>query len=360
MKTNSLNTTQVLLKEGARIDKVDAKGRSMLMIAAEKGFSEMVKLLLQAGADANQHNHDKEKGETLTSLSCALAAGFPDAALLLLHGTDLSCSNILNPVLKYAAVLGHVGILKALLDKVGQNQTVDIMKSMKTILSYVIEFANTDALVEILNTYKDRESIKDILDDEQELLTAVKTDKPDLLKIWIPFINNERRLSKLIIEAIITRGNRDMIRILNSKFNIQLPISGENIPLYLAEEEVTPNNILFYIPKCVEWDYSDKLEGIEDLVESGYKISIPDLITKFHAPPIHLNLCNTKCKQQLVCQLLREAVVIQKDLISKIGELFPVFRGSTAWPVGSILEGTRIGSIELDTSVALTRQMMAV
>ena len=219
VKTNSLNATQLLLKEGARIDKVDAKGRSMLMIAAEKGFSEMVKLLLQAGADANQHNHDKEKGETRTSLSCALAAGFPDAALLLLHGTDLSCSNILNPVLKYAAVLGHVGILKALLDKVGQNQTFDIMKSVKTILSYVIEFGNTDALGEILNIYKNRESIKAFLDDGQVLLTAVKTDKPDLLKILSPFINNEGRISNPIIEAIITRGQMDILRILNYTFS---------------------------------------------------------------------------------------------------------------------------------------------
>ena len=39
------------------------------MIAAEKGFSEMVKLLLQAGADANQHNHDNQMREERISLS---------------------------------------------------------------------------------------------------------------------------------------------------------------------------------------------------------------------------------------------------------------------------------------------------
>jgi ankyrin repeat protein len=41
VKTNSLNTTKLLLKEGARNDKVDAKHKLMLMIAAEEGFSEM-------------------------------------------------------------------------------------------------------------------------------------------------------------------------------------------------------------------------------------------------------------------------------------------------------------------------------
>ena len=168
----------------------------MLMNAAEKGFSEMINLLLKAGSNLNQQNHDKEKSETQTILSCALAAGFPNAAFLLLHETDLSCSNILNPVLKYAAILGHVGILKALLNNVGQNQTFDIMKSVETIIS------------------KDRESVKTFLDDEQVLLTAVKTDKPDLLKILIPFINNEGR----IIKAIITRGHMDILRILNYTF----------------------------------------------------------------------------------------------------------------------------------------------
>ena len=73
------------------------------------------------------------------------------------------------------------------------------------------------------------------------------------------------------------------IRILNYRLHLQLPLSGDHIPLYLSEYEVTPNNFLFYIIKCVEWDYSDKLEGMEDLVDSGYKISIPDLITKFHS-----------------------------------------------------------------------------
>ena len=68
------------------------------MNAAEKGFSEMINLLLKVGSNLNQQNHDKEKSETQTILSCALAAGFPNAAFLLLHETDLSGPNVLNPV----------------------------------------------------------------------------------------------------------------------------------------------------------------------------------------------------------------------------------------------------------------------
>ena len=89
-----------------------------------------------------------------------------------------------------------MGILKALLNNVGQNQSLNITKSVKTIISYVIELANTEALVEILITYKDKESNKNFLDDEQMLFSEVKTDKPDLLKILYPYTNNEGRHDK--------------------------------------------------------------------------------------------------------------------------------------------------------------------
>ena len=96
---------------------------------------------------------------------------------------------------------------------------------------------------------------------------------------------------------------------------------------------------------------------MKEMPDSDGKIRITDLISKFHSPQTHFDLCSKTCEQQLVCQLVREALVIQKDLASKIGEFFPIFKGASAFPVGSIVVGTRIGKIpdELDTSVALSR-----
>ena len=50
---DGVKTTELLLARGARLDEVDDRGRSALMMAAELGHGEIVKLLLARGAMAD-------------------------------------------------------------------------------------------------------------------------------------------------------------------------------------------------------------------------------------------------------------------------------------------------------------------
>ena len=190
VETNSVDAAKLLIQKGANIKKVDKKQRSLLMRSAEQGLCYMIKLLLKAGADANAYKHVcarsvgsspcnqyEQENETRTSLAYALGSGFQDAALLLIPETDLSCPNVLNPVLKYAGVLGHRGVLNALLEKIGQIQNCDIIESVKTLLISTIKFAHTEAFLDILNKYKDSDGIKSFLDDDSVLVTAVENKK---------------------------------------------------------------------------------------------------------------------------------------------------------------------------------------
>jgi uncharacterized protein len=64
--TDGVKTTELLLARGARLDEVDDRGRSALMMAAELGHGEIIKLLLARRATADLK--DKE-GKTAADLA---------------------------------------------------------------------------------------------------------------------------------------------------------------------------------------------------------------------------------------------------------------------------------------------------
>jgi ankyrin repeat protein len=63
---DGLSTTELLLSRGARLDQVDDRGRTALMMAAELGHIEIIKLLLARGADADARDLD---GKTAADLA---------------------------------------------------------------------------------------------------------------------------------------------------------------------------------------------------------------------------------------------------------------------------------------------------
>ena len=63
---DGLKTTQLLLAQGARLDDVDNRGRSALMMAAELGHTHIIKLLLAQGATSDLKDHE---GKTAADLA---------------------------------------------------------------------------------------------------------------------------------------------------------------------------------------------------------------------------------------------------------------------------------------------------
>ncbi|MFM2303206.1 MAG: hypothetical protein RLZZ135_613, partial [Cyanobacteriota bacterium] len=75
------------LARGAQVNTTDAQGTTALMFAAQKGFTRIVDLLIEAGADLNIHR--SQFGTTALMLAAA-ARQVEIVRLLLARGVDLN------------------------------------------------------------------------------------------------------------------------------------------------------------------------------------------------------------------------------------------------------------------------------
>jgi uncharacterized protein len=78
--SNDANKVRELIAQGVNIDEADASGDSPLIMAAYKGYAEIVRLLLEAGADVSV----VDPGMQATALHAAAYAGRTEAAKLLI------------------------------------------------------------------------------------------------------------------------------------------------------------------------------------------------------------------------------------------------------------------------------------
>jgi ankyrin repeat protein len=77
---------KTLIADGANVDELDPNGDAPLVMAAYLGHTEIVRLLLEAGADVRA----VDPGMKATALHAAAYAGRTDAARLLIqHGIDI-------------------------------------------------------------------------------------------------------------------------------------------------------------------------------------------------------------------------------------------------------------------------------
>ena len=109
-----IETVKLLINNKADINLTNNWGNTALMIAAERGHIETVKLLLDRGADINSRNNAGK-----TALMTATLSGFTEMVKLLLdRGADInSRNNVGETALMMAAKNGHLETIKLLLDK---------------------------------------------------------------------------------------------------------------------------------------------------------------------------------------------------------------------------------------------------
>jgi ankyrin repeat protein len=83
---NDPATVKRLIAEGVNVSELDANGDAPLVMAAYKGYTEVVRLLLEAGADVAA----VDPGMKATALHAAAYAGRTEAAKLLIeYGIDI-------------------------------------------------------------------------------------------------------------------------------------------------------------------------------------------------------------------------------------------------------------------------------
>ena len=113
VRIGNLDRVKTILTQGANVDVCDRYDTTALMYAAAQGYTEIVKLLLEAGASVNLYN----RPHRLTALMLAAAANQFDAVEALINaGADVNAQNDDGtPALMIAAYKGHLKIVQVLL-----------------------------------------------------------------------------------------------------------------------------------------------------------------------------------------------------------------------------------------------------
>ena len=81
VKSNDVSQVKELIRQGVNVSELDANGDAPLVMAAYEGLSEIVRLLLEAGADVTA----VDPGMKATALHAAAYAGRTEAAKLLIE-----------------------------------------------------------------------------------------------------------------------------------------------------------------------------------------------------------------------------------------------------------------------------------
>lgn len=111
---NNLQQVEELIRQGADVDELDRNGDAPLVMAAYKGYADIVKALLEAGADVRA----VDPGMKATALHAAAYAGQTEAAkLLVAYGIDINKQGPYNgyTALHDAIWQNNIDIVKVLL-----------------------------------------------------------------------------------------------------------------------------------------------------------------------------------------------------------------------------------------------------
>jgi ankyrin repeat protein len=168
-----------LLKSGVNPNQVNNDGKTPLMIAVEKGYTNILKLLLEKGANAGLAN---DAG--INTLHCAAQSGHLDIVELLLeNGADINkaSKNGATP-LHFASIKGYYDITALLLNKVVNPSYRD--NEGRTALHFAVDKGDTDI-------------VKLLLDKSVDPNLA---DKKGNTALSLAVVSNNTKLVELLLE----------------------------------------------------------------------------------------------------------------------------------------------------------------
>jgi len=146
VRNNKPETAEILLKAGAETAKKNTRGMPPLVIAADKGYLEMTKLLVSEGAVVELKTDDTE----LTPLIYASSRGHLDIAKYLIsNGAGINEPNKDGGTpLMNAAFFGHGNVVTYLLNE-GANPNATLNNGY-TALMFAAEKGHVDIIKELL------------------------------------------------------------------------------------------------------------------------------------------------------------------------------------------------------------------
>jgi len=144
---NDLETVQTIVEKGTNVDRKDIAGQTPMMWAAETGSIDVVKYLVEKGADVNAVAGKQGRG---TALIYAAATNRTEVVNYLLdNGADIDAVTPYQKesALFWAAAMGHKEVVQLLLEK-GANKTL-VNRSGQTVID-VAKQLNREEIIQML------------------------------------------------------------------------------------------------------------------------------------------------------------------------------------------------------------------
>ena len=284
IETNNIDDIQTLLKDDATlINKTDANGNTILMIACKSKNLGIVKTLLEMGA---QGTINKQNAVGDTALHIACKNGYAAiASVLVLNGADLTIKNVLgktpievctDPALKAKMEL-HLANVKKMFEFVKNNRTQDLQQLLKTFrgvnlvdlttgdtpLHIACQLGNKDIALLLIQaganpTLKNNNGQTPFELVENETLKANLQDQYNLTQALFKAVENN---SLPEVKQILDRLPPNQVSILvNSRTNPESSGQGET-SLHIAVKNGDREMVKFLLDKGADVNVGDKYEA---------------------------------------------------------------------------------------------------
>lgn len=253
LNNNNNNNNSIELEKG------DERGRTPLYIASARGFAEVVRLLVNAGANVN--------GNDL--LHTVSYFGHKDVleVLLSVDGIDVNAKQDGSTPLDYAVSYGHLGAVEALLEHPminvngdGKDKSVHVTEKRLAPLHEALYHNNWDIVLALIEHPKINLESKGII-DSTPLGIAAKKGKLDvvnaLLKKGAEVDTLSSRETPLYIAS--EKGHTDVVNaLLNGGASYNLVSSLDETPLYIASKNGHTDVVRVLLDAAQSEDYVNK------------------------------------------------------------------------------------------------------
>ncbi len=212
----SLREMEKRIQEGADLNATNENGETALLLAAKKGDSKTVRLLINSGADINIRKYGGK-----TALDLAIENGHSQVVKILLDSENnvnvLKSSD--NSPLFVAAEKNYIEIVKLLLDA-GINVNTK-GKNGETAISYAVRHNNIEIVKILLNAGADVNTTYKIPSEYTEkytiLLHAVKEGQIEMSKLLIEAgadVNSQSEYKNTALIYASMEGNIEIVKLL--------------------------------------------------------------------------------------------------------------------------------------------------
>ena len=153
------------------------------------------------------------------------------------------------------------------------------------------------------------------------LQKALSSDNPDAVQVILDIVSD---VSPESISLALTRGRADVLKLFGlGEDETSIQAAKKRLKTAILSKTASIGDRL---PKSVEFAYDDEMTKLRPLLSQS-TVRYEDLLRALHVPPVHVEEeCPVDCRQKEDCDRLRQVYFLVRLLISKMGELNPVFR----------------------------------